>query len=109
MAGYALRANPPYGLRNSVSPCRPGTHRRIEVDRRPERHDSRRIDGGMAHVVVALDVGEIHGLAYPGPLVEVARVGKEIAVVDEPADVALEVADVDRVEADQGGEEAQVR
>jgi hypothetical protein len=59
-------------------------------------------------VVVALDVVEIGRLAEAGALVEVAGVGPELRVVDEAAEVALEVADVDGVEAGQGREEADV-
>ena len=62
----------------------------------------------MAAVIMTLDVGEIDGLPDPAPLVEAAGIVPEGRVVDQAPDVALEVAVIDRVEADQGREEAPV-
>src|SRR5262249_30316847 len=81
---------------------------RIEINRRADGEDACWVDGLMAHIVVALDMGEIHRSQHAGPLLEVAGVGAQRRVVDDPPDVALEVANVDRVETNQRGEEAPV-
>jgi hypothetical protein len=62
----------------------------------------------VAAVVVVLDVVEVDGLGDARVLVQLARVGPQVRVVDEPPEVALEVADIDRIEADQGGEQPPV-
>ena len=55
-----------------------------------------------------LDVVHIDRLPNARVLVELAQVAGQIAVVGDPPLVALEVADVDSVEADQGYEKAPV-
>src|SRR3990167_7958171 len=37
---------------------------REEIEPRPNRHDPRRVDVGMTHIVVALDVVDIHRLSH---------------------------------------------
>src|ERR1700728_457892 len=81
---------------------------RGEVDLRPEGDDPRRVDHCVGHVVVALDLVERNRLGDPGELVELARVAPQLRVVDDPPRVALEVPDVDRVEADKRRKEAPV-
>ena len=46
----------------------------------------------MTHVVVALDVNQIDGLRNTGLLIEFARVIPEIWIVDQPAEIAFEMA-----------------
>jgi hypothetical protein len=48
--------------------------RRVEVEDRPQRDHSGRVDGGVALVIVALDVPQIDGLGDARGLVEVAQV-----------------------------------
>jgi hypothetical protein len=62
----------------------------------------------VAAVVVVLDVAEIDGLGDARVLVELAGVGPEVPIVDEPPEVALEVADIDGIEADQRREQPPV-
>src|SRR6476646_5349446 len=74
--------------------------RRREIKRGTDGHDPARIDRAVALVIVPLEVFEIHGSGDAGPLVDVARVCRQIRIAGQPADVALEVPDIDRVEAD---------
>lgn len=62
----------------------------------------------MSDVVVRLDVGEVYGRGDAGVLVEVAQVAAEVRVIDDAAEVALEVAVINGVETDEGAEEAPV-
>ena len=77
--------------------------------RRSDRHDPRRIDRLVAHVIVPGDMVEIHRLRHAGHLVELARIAPEVRIVDQPPAVALEVAVIDRVEAEERGREPPVR
>ena len=47
-------------------------------------------------------------LGDPRQLIELARIGPEVGIVDQPPEVAFEVADVDRIEADERREQAHV-
>ena len=60
-------------------------------------------------VVVPLDVIHVDGLGDAGVLVQLAQVARELRVVDDAAQVALEVADVHGVEAHERREQAPVR
>ncbi|GCC49504.1 hypothetical protein chiPu_0033935 [Chiloscyllium punctatum] len=79
-----------------------------EVEDGTERNDPGRIDRAMALVIVPPDMLEIHRRGDAGPLIDVARIGEQIWIIDQPPDVALEVPDIDRVEADQCREQADV-
>ena len=63
----------------------------------------------VRHVVMALDVIEVDGLAETALLKQIARVGPKMRVVDDSPQVALEVAEVDAVETHERGEETDVR
>src|SRR5690606_22679479 len=84
------------------------TRGRPEVPDRPGGHDAARVDGAMAPVIVPLDVLEVDGVGDSGLPVQVAREARQVGVVDEPPQVALEVPVVHGVEADEGGEQAPV-
>ena len=62
----------------------------------------------MRHVVVALDVVKIHSLGYSVVLIQVAQIRPEVSVIDDAAEIALEVAMIDRVEPDERREKAPV-
>src|SRR5262245_62728028 len=64
-----------------------------EIQIRSLGHDPRRVDGRMTHEIVPLDVLEADSLGNPGDPIEIARVAPQICVVDEAAEVTLEVAD----------------
>ena len=70
--------------------------RRLEIQHRPDRHDPGRVDALVAHVIVPLDVAEIDRRRDARQLVDIARVGPQVLVIDDPPDVALEVPVIDR-------------
>src|SRR4051812_16436099 len=72
-----------------------------EIDLGTERHDSGRVDGFVAAVIVALDVVEIDRAPDAVCLIDVAGKAPEIGVVRDPPTVALEVADIHGVEPDK--------
>src|SRR5580765_5217437 len=70
--------------------------------------DSSRIDVVVSDVVVPLDVVEVHGVGDAVGLIEVFEVAEEVGIVDDPPEVALEMAMVDGVEAYEGDEQAPI-
>ena len=73
-----------------------------------ERHDPGRVDVAVHLVVVPLDVVEVDGVAEAGGLEQVPGVRPQHRHLAQLLPVALEVAVVDRVEADQRGEQPHV-
>ena len=67
--------------------------------------DPARVQLRVRAVVVAPDLVEPDGRGDSGQLVQIAQIGPEVLVVDDPAQAALEVDRVDGVEADQGREQ----
>ena len=82
--------------------------RRGEVELGAERHDAGRVHLALAAVVVPLDVIDADGLGDARHLIEIAEIIRQVRVVGDAAQVALEVAVIDRVEADQRGEQPPV-
>jgi hypothetical protein len=83
--------------------------RRVQVQGWPDWHDPRRINVIVRHVVVALDVVEIHRVCNAVMLVKIAQVRPEIRIIDNPAKIAFEVAVINGVEPNQRREQAPVR
>jgi hypothetical protein len=75
-----------------------------EVLLRPERHDTGRVDGRHAPVIMTLDMIHTYGFGNTVHLVKIAKVIRQIVIVSDPAQVALEMAVVDRIESYEGGE-----
>lgn len=75
-----------------------------EIDLRPCRHHRGGIDVPMALVVMPLDMVEVHGGRNGRMRVQLAGVGPQRRIVHQPADVALEMSVVHRVEPQQRGE-----
>jgi hypothetical protein len=75
------------------------------VQRRTDRNNAGRVDIVVRDVVVPLDVIKVYCLGDPGLLVKISHISVEIGIVNDTADVALEVAVIDRVEANEGAEE----
>ena len=70
--------------------------------------DTGRIDVVVGDVVMPLDVVEVDGVGDAVGLIEVFEVAEEVRVVDDPPEVALEMAVVDSVEAYEGDEQAPI-
>src|SRR6266480_4246949 len=79
-----------------------------KVERWPERDDSGGINFGVRHVIMTLDMIEINRLGDTGLLIQVHKITLEVRVIDNAADVALEVTVVDDVKPDERAEEAPV-
>jgi len=62
----------------------------------------------VAHVVVALDVIEAHRVGDAGHMVELPQIIRQVRIIIEPPQVALEVAVVHRIEAKQRREQTPV-
>ena len=66
------------------------------------------IDVVVRDVVMPLDVVEVDGVGDAVGLIEVFEVAEEVRVVDDPSEIALEMAVVDGVEAHEGDEQAPI-
>jgi hypothetical protein len=73
-----------------------------------QRHHARGVEPLVRHVVVPLDVVQVHRLAEGRALVQVAGVAPQVGVVHQAPQVALEVPHVHRVEARERGEQPHV-
>ncbi len=62
----------------------------------------------MTFVVVRLDIVDVDRLGYARYLVQVFHVAPQIRVINQPANVALEVTHIHRVETHHGGKQAPV-
>src|SRR5882724_3466482 len=79
-----------------------------QIERWPEWDDSGGINFGVRHVIMTLDMIEINRLGDTGLLIQVHKITLEVRVIDNAADVALEVTMVDDVKPDEGAEKAPV-
>ena len=79
--------------------------RRVEIKHGAERHHPVGVDGLVTVIIVVLDMGEVHRLAYARPLVQFAQVAREMRVIGDAAQIAFEMPDIDRIETHQRGEE----
>ena len=73
-----------------------------------EGDDTGRIDVVVGDVVMPLDVVEVDGVGNAVGLIEVFEIAEEIGVVDNPPEVAFEMAMVDGVEAYEGHKQAPI-
>src|SRR5215210_2519001 len=79
-----------------------------EVEDRTLRHYASRVDALVAPVVVLLDVVHVDRLCDAWSLVEVLQIAPQVRVVHDTPQIALEVAVIDGVEANERGKEAPV-
>ena len=97
-------------VRRAAPPSRSGRDRAARRNRAPARAARCRV--GLivrhAHVIVPLDVIHVHGLGDARHLIEVAQIVRQVRIVGDAAQVAFEVAVIDRVEADERGEQPPV-
>src|SRR5579859_378273 len=84
------------GQRRSWMRCYP-------INDRTQRNDTARIDLIVRHEVVALDMVEIHTITKARPLIEIARIAPEMGIVNQAAQIALEMPDIDHIKAHQRG------
>src|SRR5688500_8334310 len=79
-----------------------------EIELRAERHDSGGINLRVGDVVVPLDVIEVNRVGDARLLIKILQVTVEIWEIDDAAEIAFEVAVINRVEAHQCAEEPPV-
>src|ERR1700722_391174 len=75
---------------------------------RPNRHNAGRINAPVALVIVMLDMEDVDGLGDARQVVKLPQVAVQRRIVPDLAKIAFEVPEINRVEADQGGEQAPV-
>src|SRR5277367_7034072 len=73
--------------------------RRREVERGAQRQYAPRVEVAHAAVIAELDLVEIDGRGYSRHLVDLAGVVRQIVVVGQSAQIALEQHVIDRIEA----------
>src|SRR5690606_13010454 len=81
----------------------------VQLQPRPRRYYAGGVDGGVAAVIVLLDVLQVESAGHARPLVELPQIPREIGVILDALQVALDVHMVDCIEADQGSEQTPVR
>ena len=59
----------------------------------------------VAAVVVIFDVVKVDRFGDARPLIQFACIGEEVGIVDQPLQIALEMADIDRIETHQRREQ----
>src|SRR5210317_1078220 len=75
---------------------------------RPSGHDAVRIEALVRPKVMGLDVVPVTGLPYPWQRQHAVNIGAEVRVVEDAAEVALEVHHVDQIKANQRWEQTKV-
>ena len=96
-------------MRSAPSPQPRPVMRGGIVDLRADRDDAGRIDCLVAGVIVALDVLHVHRLRHARLLIEIAHIAGEVRIVGDAADIAFEMADIDRIEPQQRRKQPPVR
>ena len=79
-----------------------------EIQFRADWNDAAWVDGLMTAVIVPADVIEVHGLGDARQLEQIPSVAPEVRIIDQSAQIAFEMAEVDGIETNQGGEETPV-
>src|SRR6516165_4957507 len=82
--------------------------RRGEIELGAERDDPAGIDIAHAAVISELDSRQVDRFGDPRHLVDLVQVVRQIVIVGEPAQIAFEVAVIDRVKPHQGRKQPQI-
>ena len=80
-----------------------------QIENRADGNDAVRINLRVRHVVMTLDVIEIDGLGDPRLLVQIHQITLQIWVIDDTAQITLEMAVIDRVEPNKRAKKPPVR
>src|SRR5262249_2441870 len=80
----------------------------VQVEQRAERNDPGRIDLVVSYVVMTFDVVQIHGVGNARLLIEIAQIAIEVRVIDNPPEIAFEVAKIDGVKTNQRAKETPI-
>ena len=79
------------------------------VDKWSHRYNLVGVNHGVAEVVVRLDMLKVDSFINPAVLKNLTNVARHIRVVLNPLTVALKVPVINRIEANQGGKQADIR
>ena len=79
-----------------------------EVQFRPDWNNAGRVDRLVAGIVMPADMIEVYRRSNPGELKQIAGVTPEIGIIDEPAQITFEVADIDGIETDERSKETPI-
>ncbi len=82
--------------------------RRRQIKRGTDWNNAGRIDFGMRHVVVTLDVVEVDGTRDAGLLIQVHQVALQVWIIDDAADIAFEMAVINDVEPNERAEKSPI-
>lgn len=74
-----------------------------------DRDNACRINFGVRHVVMPLDVIEIHGVGNAWLLIQIHQIPLQVRVIDDAVQIALEMAMINDVESHQRTEKPPVR
>src|ERR1700692_1910838 len=80
-----------------------------EFDLWSQGDDAGWIDRAVALVIMTFDMHQVHGLGDAGHLIKTAQVTRQFRIVRNSTQVALEVADIHRVETHQRCKETPIR
>src|SRR5436190_953154 len=75
--------------------------RRGEIEDRSERNDPRGIYLLMRHVIMPLDVIEVNRVRDSRLLIEIAEIPVQIRIIENAAEIAFEMPEINRVETHQ--------
>src|SRR5947208_15044515 len=84
------------------------TVRLCQIKRWADGNDPGRINLRVRHIIMALDVIEINGVSYSGLLIQIHQVALQIRVINDAAQVALEMAVINHVEPDKRAKKSPV-
>ena len=71
-------------------------------------NDAVGVDRLVAGIIVLSDVIEVYGFGDARYFEEVAGIAREIGIIDQPAQIAFEMADVDSIETNECGEKTPI-
>ena len=80
----------------------------FKIDGWPYWYNACWVDHRVATIIMLLDMAHIDRLRHAGRLEEIAQIAGEVRVIVNAADVAFEVADIDRIETHQRGEQPSI-
>src|SRR5215212_3616745 len=72
-----------------------------QVQSRPQRHNPGGVYRPVSDVIMTFDVVMIHCLGDSGLLIQIQQIALQIRVIDNPANVAFEVAVIDGIEPNE--------
>ncbi len=85
------------------------TVRLCQIKRWAEGNDPGRINLRVRHIIMALDVVEVDRVGDAWLLIQIRQVALQIRVIDDAAQVALEMAVINHVEPDKRAKKSPVR